>query len=295
MVRVESLRKVEGESNGWKYKYCSIMTAESRDELQEFGDRLGLKREWMEFDGPRSFYKISANMRRKALSMGAIPEEIRTEMTRRLLRRTDLPVNLRSLGNTDEWVIRNFNVNMQPGESATLDISVLVPMSRRESRRPQTLFVQTNGGIRNLNNDILADGVDWGGSPDTHRQWHPVMPEHRSGPETRVERSLRNETGRLRGGEVRSMVLNEVSNIERIPEELASRMERALEEPVQPFNWGSIARTLIPEPPRLTTMITRNDIPDGNVVTDANGDTATITNTPNTGAVGYTLEEDLPF
>lgn len=91
------------------------------------------------------------------------------------------------------------------------------------------------------------------------------------------------------------MVLNEVSNIERIPEELASRMERALEEPVQPFNWGSIARTLIPEPPRLTTMITRNDIPDGNVVTDANGDTATITNTPNTGAVGYTLEEDLPF
>ena len=69
----------------WRGMRMSHLQADSLDELHDFAERLGLRREWFQ-PGSRpeaAHYDVSDSKRSEAISLGAIPESIEQGSERR--------------------------------------------------------------------------------------------------------------------------------------------------------------------------------------------------------------------
>lgn len=73
MVYVDPLMKITP-SKQWPYSQACHLRADTEEELHAFAERLGLQRLWFQGHHPNPrfwHYDITANMRAKAVAMGA--------------------------------------------------------------------------------------------------------------------------------------------------------------------------------------------------------------------------------
>lgn len=61
-----------GKSHSWPYDYACHMFADTVEELNEFANKLGLKRSWFQPHQPLPHYDLTANKRKLAVRLGAV-------------------------------------------------------------------------------------------------------------------------------------------------------------------------------------------------------------------------------
>lgn len=63
---------------GWKYGKSCHLWADTNEELHEFAERIGMKREWFQKSTSGPHYDLTAGRRAKAVKLGAIECDDRT-------------------------------------------------------------------------------------------------------------------------------------------------------------------------------------------------------------------------
>lgn len=56
----------------WPYDFSCHLVADTRPELEEFGERLGMKRVWLQKDSALLHFDLTAGKRKLAVKMGAV-------------------------------------------------------------------------------------------------------------------------------------------------------------------------------------------------------------------------------
>lgn len=74
---------VDAAIHRWRDKLWCHLTADEEEELHEFADRLGLKREWYQTESILHHYDIPEATRKEAVAMGAV-QLTRAQMVARI-------------------------------------------------------------------------------------------------------------------------------------------------------------------------------------------------------------------
>lgn len=81
---------VDNERIPWRGKLWCHLVADSLDELHQFAERLGLKRDWFQDRASYPHYDVTMSVRERALGIGALPARKRQMIASARLIRDEL-------------------------------------------------------------------------------------------------------------------------------------------------------------------------------------------------------------